>query len=44
MTPIYDAIAKIEAGADVVQVYSGLIYKGTALVTEVASALQQMKR
>jgi dihydroorotate dehydrogenase len=39
----YDAIAKIEAGADVVQIYTGLIYKGPALVTEVASALQQMR-
>ena len=38
-----DAVSKIEAGADVVQIYSGLIYKGPALVTEVASALQQMK-
>ena len=34
---------KIKAGADVVQLYTGLIYKGPALVTEVASALQQMK-
>ena len=40
----HDAIEKIRAGADVVQLYSGLIYKGPALVTEVASALQQMKR
>ena len=39
----HDAIEKIRAGADVVQLYSGLIYKGPALVTEVASALQQMR-
>ncbi len=39
----HDAIEKIRAGADVVQLYTGLIYKGPALVTEVASALQQMK-
>src|SRR5574343_2115066 len=39
----HDAIEKIRAGADVVQIYSGLIYKGPSLVTEVASALQQMK-
>ena len=39
----HDAIEKIRAGADVVQLYSGLIYRGPALVTEVASALQQMK-
>ena len=35
-----DALSKIEAGADVVQVYSGLIYRGTGLVTEVARALK----
>jgi dihydroorotate dehydrogenase len=40
----HDAIEKIRAGADVVQLYSGLIYKGPELVTEAASALQQMKR
>ena len=39
----HDAIEKIRAGADVVQLYSGLIYQGPALVTEVASALQQMR-
>ena len=35
-----DAQAKIEAGADVVQVYTGLIYKGAGLVREVANALR----
>jgi dihydroorotate dehydrogenase len=39
-----DALAKIKAGADVVQIYTGLIYKGPALVTEVANALQKMHR
>ena len=39
-----DAAEKIEAGADVVQLYTGLIYRGPALVTEVASTLQQMRR
>ena len=39
----HDAIEKIRAGADLVQLYSGLIYKGPPLVTEVASALQQMR-
>ncbi|MBM3386662.1 MAG: quinone-dependent dihydroorotate dehydrogenase [Betaproteobacteria bacterium] len=39
----HDAVEKIRAGADVVQIYTGLIYKGPELVTEVASALQQMK-
>jgi dihydroorotate dehydrogenase len=34
------AVAKIKAGADVVQIYTGLIYKGPALVTEVAQALK----
>jgi len=36
-----DAQAKIEAGADVVQLYTGLIYQGPALVGEVARALRQ---
>jgi len=37
-----DAVTKIKAGADVVQIYTGLIYKGPALVKEVAHALQKM--
>jgi dihydroorotate dehydrogenase len=36
-----DAVAKIKAGADVVQIYTGLIYKGPTLVTDVATALQK---
>jgi dihydroorotate dehydrogenase len=35
-----DAKAKIEAGASLVQLYSGLIYRGPALVRECAAALQ----
>lgn len=35
-----DAVAKIEAGADVVQIYTGLIYKGPALVHEAAQAIK----
>lgn len=34
-----DAVEKVAAGASLVQVYSGLIYKGPKLVHEVASAL-----
>jgi dihydroorotate dehydrogenase len=34
-----DARSKIEAGADLVQIYTGLIYRGPALVTEAARAL-----
>ncbi len=34
-----DAVAKRRAGADLVQIYTGLIYKGPALVTESARAL-----
>lgn len=34
-----DAVEKIAAGASLVQVYSGLIYRGTALVPEVCKAL-----
>ncbi len=36
-----DAKAKIAAGADVVQIYTGLIYRGPALVHETAQALQR---
>ena len=36
-----DAVSKIEAGADVVQIYTGLIYQGPALVNQAASAIQQ---
>jgi dihydroorotate dehydrogenase len=38
-----DAQAKMTAGADVVQVYTGFIYKGPALVTEIARALAKTK-
>lgn len=36
-----DALAKIEAGASLVQVYSGLIYRGPGLIREIAAALEQ---
>ena len=39
-----DAQAKLAAGAVLVQLYSGLIYRGPCLVTEVARALQQPAR
>ncbi|MBL8286416.1 MAG: quinone-dependent dihydroorotate dehydrogenase [Rubrivivax sp.] len=35
-----DALAKREAGADLVQVYTGLIYRGPALVPQAAAALR----
>jgi dihydroorotate dehydrogenase len=34
-----DAVAKLKAGASAVQLYTGLIYRGPALVREVAAAL-----
>jgi dihydroorotate dehydrogenase len=36
-----DAADKIAAGADLVQIYTGLIYKGPALVAEAARALKK---
>ena len=39
-----DAVAKMRAGADLVQVYTGLIYRGPALVGEVARALKAAAR
>ena len=38
-----DAIEKIQAGANVVQIYTGLIYQGPALVSQVAKGLQAMQ-
>ena len=38
-----DAVAKMHAGASLVQVYSGLIYRGPALVREAALAIRNSK-
>jgi dihydroorotate dehydrogenase len=38
-----DAVSKIKAGADVVQIYTGLIYKGPDLVRASAQAIKSMK-
>ena len=38
------AAAKIEAGADLVQLYTGLIYRGPRLVTEAARAVARLRR
>jgi dihydroorotate dehydrogenase len=38
-----DACAKLDAGADLVQVYTGLIYKGPALVNECARAVRAQR-
>ncbi len=35
-----DALSKIKAGADVVQIYTGLIYQGPALVKDAASLIK----
>ena len=35
-----DAVSKIKAGADVVQIYTGLIYSGPALVADAARAIK----
>jgi len=39
-----DAVAKVRAGADLVQIYTGLIYRGPALVGEIARALKAAGR
>ena len=36
-----DALEKVEAGASLVQIYSGLIYRGPQLIAECASALKR---
>ena len=38
-----DARAKIEAGADLVQIYTGLIYQGPELVRQAALAIRGMR-
>ena len=38
------AVEKIKAGASLVQIYSGFIYRGPAVVTEAASASAQMEK
>ncbi|MBV8619212.1 MAG: quinone-dependent dihydroorotate dehydrogenase [Curvibacter sp.] len=35
-----DAVSKLDAGADLVQIYTGLIYRGPSLVTDAALALK----
>ena len=39
-----DACSKIAAGADLVQIYTGLIYRGPALVSEAVAAVKAMPR
>ena len=39
-----DAVAKLRAGASLVQLYTGLIYRGPALVSEVVSACQAYRQ
>lgn len=39
-----DAVSKIQAGADVVQLYSGLVYTGPTLVPQAARALKALPR
>jgi dihydroorotate dehydrogenase len=34
-----DAVAALQAGADLIQIYTGLIYRGPALVTEILAAV-----
>ncbi len=38
-----DAVSKIRAGADVVQIYTGLIYNGPELVTQAATAIRKLR-
>jgi dihydroorotate dehydrogenase len=37
-----DAVSKIRAGADVVQIYTGLIYRGPDLVSQAARAIKEL--
>ena len=39
-----DAVAKLDAGASLVQLYSGFIYRGPDLVGDVARAIAERRR
>ena len=39
-----DAVSKIQAGADVVQIYTGLIYQGPELVQASAAAIKALRK
>ena len=39
-----DAVSKIQAGADVVQIYTGLIYSGPDLVQQAARAIKNLRQ
>lgn len=39
-----DAVSKIQSGADLVQIYTGLIYRGPSLVSESANAIRALNR
>jgi dihydroorotate dehydrogenase len=38
-----DAVEKLDAGADLVQIYSGLIYRGPDLIREILTTLNKRK-
>ena len=38
-----DAVSKIQAGADLIQIYTGLIYRGPGLVADAARALKRLR-
>ena len=38
-----DALSKIESGANLVQIYTGLIYKGPDLVKQAATAIKNLQ-
>ena len=44
VTSAADALSKQAAGADIVQIYTGFIYKGPQLVTQAARALSAQKK
>ena len=37
-----DAVAKIEAGANLVQFYTGMVYRGPALIGEAVAAIRAL--
>jgi dihydroorotate dehydrogenase len=44
ITEGFDAAEKIEAGASLVQIYTGFIYRGPALIRDSVQAIEELKR
>jgi len=44
ITEGFDAAEKIEAGASLVQIYTGFIFRGPALIRDSVKAIERLRR